>query len=283
MSLANIIKTFQASLQKSKIKVVERHDKKMIQKVSSSLLQEINTASLLRPYSLYFSFLQDYNKVIFRYQDDREKVSDDHLLVTYTNVRESQYLRNMWPNSSISWQLSWYRQLLVSLEILNNEKLCYFHWTSQSIFIDDLTERATIQGFDHLFSLDNVDFENKKENTWLPEWKLMNYLRENKLSTLSFSDLCVLGEQFEKSEFMRSLTNEKLDNILFKITLWRETWDLYCFHALILSWQVSLPYFLSKLCHDYVLKDPNKRENIKSFICLYDAELKKYLASSSRA
>jgi hypothetical protein len=278
MSLANIIKTFQTSLQQSKKKEIKIHDKKTIQKISDSLLQEISIASQLQPFSLQFSFIQDYTKVICRYHDNREKVSEDHLLITCKNVRESQYLQNMWQTSSTFSQLLWYRQLIASLEILNTKKLCYFNWTSKSIFIDDLTERATIQEFAQTFSLDNIHFENKGENCWLPEWKLVQYMRENKLSILSFSDLCMLGEEFEKSEFMRSLTNERLDNILLKIKTWRETWDLYCFNALLISLQVNLPPFLSKICHDYVLKDPNKRENIKSFICFYDDELKRYLA-----
>jgi hypothetical protein len=284
MSLANIIKTFQCSLQpKTKVDENEERDKKIICKISDSLLQEINIACILKPYSLFFSIIQNSTPVICRYHDEREKVSDNHLLVTFKNVREKHFLRNMWQTSSISWQLLWYRQVLASLEILQRENLCYFHWTSKSIFVDDFTERAMIQGFAHSFSLDNVDFDDriKRENVWLPEWKLVRYMKENNLSILSFSDLCMLGEKFEKSAFMKSLTNTKLDNILLKMNSWRETWDLYCFHALLLSWQVTLPPFLSKICHEYVLKDPNKRENIKSFICLYDAELKNYLISSS--
>lgn len=281
MSLANIIKTFQCSLQPNT--KVDENEEKNIYKISDSLLQEINIASILKPYSLFFSIIQNSTPIICRYHDDREKVSNNHLLVTLKNVKEKQFLRNMWQTSSICWQLLWYRQVLVSLEILQREKLCYFHWTPKSIFVDDSTERAMIQGFGFTFSLDDVDFDDKTKikNVWLPEWKLVRYMKENNLSILSFSDLCMLGEEFEKSAFMKSLTNERLDKILSKIKTWRETWDLYCFHALLLSWQVTLPPFISKICHEYVSKDPNKRDNITSFICLYDAELKNYLMSSS--
>jgi hypothetical protein len=284
MSLAVIIKTFQTSLEKTKSTTEENQgNKKFVQKVSSTLLNEIEMSSKLKPYSNNFSVIQECNKIIYQNKNNKERVLDSHMLIAKKDVRESQYLQTMWQFFPTNWQLLWYRQLLASLEILNTLKLCYFHWTPQSIFIDKVTEKAMIQEFQHTFSLDNVDFEFTVENSWLPEWKLVQYMRDNKLTILSFSDLCLLGEEFEKSAFMKSLTNERLDNILSKIKTWRETWDLYCMNALLLSLPITLPPFLSKLCVNYTLMDPNKRENIKSFICLYDAELKNYLVSASRS
>lgn len=281
MSLASIIKTFQTSLNKTES--THPSNQKNIQKVSNNLLHELEISSTLKSYSTHFHIIQECNKIIYSDKNNEERVLDTHMLIAKTEVRESQYLHNIWQLFSSTWHLLWYRQLLASLEILNAKSLCYFHWTPQSIFIDAITEKAMIQGFQQTFSLNNDNFDFTKDNRWLPEWKLVQYMLTNKLTILSFSDLCMLGEEFEKSAFMKSLTNERLDKILSKIKTWRETWDLYCFNALLLSLPIKLPAFLSKLCHDYTSKDPNKRENIKSFICLYNTELKSYLISASRS
>lgn len=162
--------------------------------------------------------------------------------------------------------------MLYGLQLLQQKNICYFHWNKDSIVFDMEAEQPLLQNFGDSFYMNKTTF-NFNLTSWVPEWKILVYLNKNNLQTLSFSNVCELGQEYETKKYISSLLNQNREKVTEIIGAWVPTWDLYCLNLIFVKLK-KLPDFLSILLEKYLQKEPQERESVDSFILLFESKIR---------
>lgn len=250
----------------SKNEIREKNDKTNVEIQMNKKIKEINNHS---KHFVTFSF----SNVVVREKNERKQVLNELFMFTYKGQNlVSFFSQNILQKYNSNFYVLWYRHLLQTLQLLNKKNICYFHWNKESIVFDMESEQPLLQNFGDSFDLDKTTF-NFNLTSWVPEWKILVHLYKNNLQTLSFSDVCDLGEDFEQKKYIGSLINQKREKVTQIISEWVPTWDLYCLNLIFVKLK-TLPDFLSILLENYLNKEPQERQSVDSFILLFESKIR---------
>jgi len=246
--------------------------KNEIREKNEKTIVEIQVNEEIKEYTTHFVSFSSSNLVL-REKNERKQVLNELFMFTFKGQNTVSFFSVK--NYQSTFYILWYRHLLHSLRLLQQKNICYFHWTKDSIVFDMEAEQPLLQNFGDSFYMDKTTF-NFNLVSWVPEWKILVHLYKSNRDTLSFSDVCELGEEYETKKYIGSLLNKNREKITEIIGAWVPTWDLYCLNLIFFKLK-KLPDFLSILLEKYLKREPQERESVDSFILLFESKIREKL------
>jgi len=294
-------------------------------------INESNICDKIRKIPYYFNYykiLIDYDFIQIGQLGEKvlEKLENVHitdekvLLFQYKNddkcIKFNDFLFNLTtPKSFIFYVLESYFYLLHSLIKLNDNNVCFFNLSSESIVFDnDCGEKPILKNFNKSLQLSKLDetyitniiqkttdFCNKPL-----EVHVLFYLIENNLNTISYSFIEEITEVFVKNlsiltlfsqnykdnyktnciNSLKKYINKSKSSIINDILEYYDTWDSYSLSVIylhifgnisrIFSLKGSLISKLSIELSKNINPEPSKREKLSESLQKYEELIKQF-------
>ena len=221
-------------------------------------------------YPNYFSILHDYKKLTVSKMSEENDENDEnnenmdnvlnYYLFMYNDKNAIDFIDHIYSFTSIKKLIfdiiAWFRHLIVSLQILDENDICFFNISPYNIkFLENYREKPVLSNFKLAIRLNKLDFEyfsrileKLDDFTYQPfEVHLLFYIINHKIESFSYSFIESFSEEFVSNlsilrlfsenykkiykekciETMKKYTNCSISTIIDDLLDKNDKWDIY--------------------------------------------------------